>query len=776
MSLNLMVFDQFSRYKACSDLIRRTGFVTGSSVLDIGSGPECLFGQFMPDSQVTYVDPLIPGGSGEGHITGDIFSTELDGKSFDVVSAVDVLEHVPPEWRQAFLERMSLLGKNTIILGFPCSDLSDAFETDRTIDDQYRRIFGHDYPWLEEHYRYGLPSVGETVAQLTQLGWHCQSVGHGHAPWLRELLGFAICVWDIPSLNKVVLEISEKFNRELYSYDFRAPYYRQFVIASRNPLLPVSAPKTANDYIEADRFFQTLMEEARNSYFTESLRHFVELNAQIDVLNQKIEEVSSWITSQYEETASLQQAFFEKQSELMKMSDWAQSLVQELNRRSTFFMYRAEIKVKRYLVFGKKKLAQSIVGGIARYIRDRRRNSERRVSLDVLKRSVMDKDGRLIVTFPIITWDFRRQRPQHIVSRLRDSGFSIVYVAMSLAPLGRRLRGNKDALTQIAFNELSPHVNQAWLNSFKQLNVYTDPIEGDDLWNVSSGLDALIAELRPKSIIYLVQFPGWGLVAQDLRNKLGGKIIFDCMDDHAGFSTNSGQALKTEEMLIENADLVITSSNLLEERVKLINSNTIQVKNGTEFEHFANPIQNGQLDHLHNRPIIGYYGAISDWFDMELVAYCASQRPDWNFVLIGATFGADLRPVEGLRNVHLLGEKPYANLPGYLAYFDVCTIPFKLIPLTLATNPVKFYEYLSAGKPVVSVDLPELHAYREDCYLARNRGEFLAQLERANAERQEEKLIARRLKLASENSWDARVSTILEMNILKTSLLQTKTL
>lgn len=849
-----MIFDQYSRYKACADLMHQANVVSGSTVLDIGSGPECLFGQFMPDVTMTYVDPLIPSGSGQGHITGNIFARELARQSFDCVSAVDVLEHVPPEHRQAFLQRMSSLGKNTLILGFPTSDSSDALETDKAIDDQYSAIFGHKYSWLEEHYRYGLPSMVGTVGQLSQLGWHCQTVGHGHAPWLRELLGFVICVWDIPSLSNVVLAISEKFNRELYPYDFRPPYYRQFVIASRSPLPHIIAPVTSNNIEAADNAFRVLMEDAQRQYFTASLRQLVERDAQIAALNQKIEEVSVWgatqratvaerdaqisalnqkieevsiwgatqqarvverdariaalnrkieevsewgaaqqatvvkgdaqVTSlnqkieevscwgrlQHEKNISLEQALSDKQAELMKMSDWAHGMMLELNRRNASIVSRVEKTAKRGGVIARKKLAQSFLGDMVRHVRDSRRFREKRVSLEVIRQSVLDNRGRLIITFPIITWDFRWQRPQHIVSRLRNRGFSVLYVAMSLTALGQRLRGSKEAFTQICFNELAPHVNQIWLNSSKQLNIYTDPIEGDDLHNISIGLNALISDLRPKSIIYLVQFPGWGPVAQDLQKKLGGKVIFDCMDDHGGFSTNTAQALKTEEVLMQNADLVIASSNLLEKRAKVLNPNTIQVKNGTEFDHFTNPIQNGYLDHFCDRPIIGYYGAISDWFDMKLVAHCASQRPDWNFVLIGATFGADLQPVEGMKNVHFLGEKPYKELPGYLAYFDVCTIPFKVIPLTLATNPVKFYEYLSSGKPIVSIELPELLSYQEDCYLACNPDEFLAQLERAYNERKDEKLIGRRLKLASENSWDARVSAILESEIFKTYL------
>jgi glycosyltransferase involved in cell wall biosynthesis/cyclopropane fatty-acyl-phospholipid synthase-like methyltransferase len=800
-----ILFDQYSRYKACSDILYQVGFAAGNTLLDIGSGPECLFGQFMPDANINYVDPLIPKGAGEGRITGNVFCNELDGQAFDCVSAVDVLEHVPPEHRLKFVRRLASLAMNTVILGFPTSDSSAALETDQAIDEQYHEVYGHKYSWLEEHYRYGLPSMAETVQQLTDLGWHCQTVGHGHAPWLRELLGYVICAWDIPSMGALVQEISERFNRELYAYDFIAPHYRQFIIATRNPLPPRIVFESKTGGVAAEATFRALMDQARNRYFSTSLRQFAERDIQIALLNKKIEESSAWgaaqqsaiverdvlITSlnrKIEEASAwgtAQQATIverdaliavqekvlsDKQAELMKMSDWAQGMMLEINQRNVPVVSKIQKFVNRVVAFLRKKLAKSYIGDLVRYARDVRSFGEKRVSLDVIRNSVAENNGRLIVTFPIITWNFRWQRPQHIVSRLRDRGFSVLYVAMSMSPLGRRFRNKKEALSLMSFNELVPGVNKIWINSSKQINVYVDPIEGDDLQNISMGLEALISELRPKSVIYLIQFPGWGAVALDLRSKLGGKVIFDCMDDHGGFSTNTQQALQTEEALIKNSDLVIASSNVLEEKAKLFNPHTIQVKNGTEFEHFANPIPNGKLDHLRNRPIVGYYGAISDWFDVEIVAYCARQRPDWNFVLVGATAGADLKPIIDSNNVHLLGEVPYKELPGYFAYFDVCTIPFKIIPLTMATNPVKFYEYLSAGKPVVSVALPELLPYEEDCYLARNAEDFLVQLDRAFKERDDQEKIQRRKTLASNNSWDARVSTILDSDIFASYL------
>jgi cyclopropane fatty-acyl-phospholipid synthase-like methyltransferase/glycosyltransferase involved in cell wall biosynthesis len=829
-----IIFDQYSRYKACSELLHKTGFDPGSTVLDIGSGPECLFGQFMTDAVMTYVDPLIPTGSDHGRITGSVFTNELDEKYFDCVSAVDVFEHVPPEHRLAFLERCSSLSKKVLILGFPTSDSSDAAQTDKAIDEQYRAIFGHDYSWLEEHYKFGLPSLEETKKQLGELGWHVQSVGHGHAPWLKELLGFVICIWDIPALHDVVLKISEKFNRELYPFDFRPPFYRQFLIATREPVPALSAPALPDAIPAPDDLFKELMEQAHNLYLATSIRQFDGLNkamekqdATIVDLNEKIQEVSVWgaglnaalverdatifqlntqiaevsqwastlnvslserdsviaeLSDQINEVSAsanilssfatqcsqeaagsvgaMSLSLAEKHAELMRLSDWADSMRRELEQRNASIFYKAGAGLRGLKKSIRRRLSSSVVGDLIRHVRDRRRYRHTKVTFDEVRASLHANGGKLIITFPIITWDFRWQRPQHIVTRLRNQGHAILYVAMSVAALGRKCRSQTEAGTLLAFNQLDRDIQQVWLHSAGNINVYNDSIAGDDLHNLACGLGAAIAALKPTSIHYLIQFPGWWPVAERLRGQHGGKVIFDCMDDHAGFSTNSAQALQTEEHLIRQADLVITSSKLLEEKVHVLNPRTIQVKNGTEFEHFHAPRHNGELDHLSGHPIIGYYGAISDWFDMQIVAHCATAHPDWHFVLIGATFGADLMPVKDLANVHFLGEKKYAELPGYLAYFDVCTIPFKVIPLTLATNPVKFYEYMSAGKPVVSVALPELLPYRDDCYLADDAYQFDLLLQQALAEKDNPHKIERRQQLARENSWDSRAEAI----------------
>ena len=128
-------------------------------------------------------------------------------------------------------------------------------------------------------------------------------------------------------------------------------------------------------------------------------------------------------------------------------------------------------------------------------------------------------------------------------------------------------------------------------------------------------------------------------------------------------------------------------------------------------------------------------------------------------MLLGGVFGVDVDRLKALPNVSLLGQQPYATMPQYLYHFDVCLIPFKVNPTTEATDPVKLYEYLSAGKPVVSVALPELEPYRDLLYLASDADDFLGQLDRAVAE-DDPDLVQRRRQFAARHSWTDRYQRI----------------
>jgi glycosyltransferase involved in cell wall biosynthesis len=194
------------------------------------------------------------------------------------------------------------------------------------------------------------------------------------------------------------------------------------------------------------------------------------------------------------------------------------------------------------------------------------------------------------------------------------------------------------------------------------------------------------------------------------------RVVYYCVDDFAAFAGfDSTLVAELERRTIAASDVVITSSAELYEERRPLHPNTHLVRHGVDYDHFAVAADLSpqaipdDIKHL-PRPVLGYFGLISDYVDLELLAQTARRRPDWSFVLIGEA-RCDLACVQGLGNVHVLGGRAYEQLPAYCRGFDVGLIPFRMNRLTRAVNPIKLREYLAAGLPVVSAPLPEVKRF-----------------------------------------------------------------
>lgn len=354
-----------------------------------------------------------------------------------------------------------------------------------------------------------------------------------------------------------------------------------------------------------------------------------------------------------------------------------------------------------------------------------------------------------VLSFSVIEWDFRFQRPQQLLTQFARKGHRVFYLSTTFHQDG----------SQMLLRKIDERIVGMQLPGPEDLNLYRQVLDDETLAGFVRAIDRFQYEAGITNAVVLVQLPFWKTLAEAVRKRWGWKIVYDCMDEHSGFSTNTPAMLRQEEELIESSDLVIATSQLLLAKTSRLARRTLQLPNATDFDHFSrnHSIQSGPSTILSglDGSVIGYYGAISDWFDVEMIRSAAVARPDWQFVLIGSTYGADVRPLKHLKNVHLLGEQPYDILPRYLERFDVACIPFLITPLTMATNPVKFYEYLSAGKPVVSVELPELEPYREFYYPARNHEDFILQIEEALLEDSPEQA-ERRVDFARYQTWQMR--------------------
>jgi glycosyltransferase involved in cell wall biosynthesis len=214
-----------------------------------------------------------------------------------------------------------------------------------------------------------------------------------------------------------------------------------------------------------------------------------------------------------------------------------------------------------------------------------------------------------------------------------------------------------------------------------------------------------------------------------------------------------------ERRLLRRADLVIAASEGLAASKSRSNPRVVLVRHGVDHAHFARAVDpaTGVPEDLAPlpRPVIGFFGLVADWIDLELVRAVADAYPRASVVLIGRV-ATSLAPLDGARNVHVLGRRPYALLPSYCRGFDVALTPFLVNELALSANPLKAREYVAAGLPNVCTDLPELRSV-PGCRIARTRAEFVQEVGRALADGGPSRA---RSDLVRGESWEARVDEI----------------
>jgi len=237
-------------------------------------------------------------------------------------------------------------------------------------------------------------------------------------------------------------------------------------------------------------------------------------------------------------------------------------------------------------------------------------------------------------------------------------------------------------------------------------------------------------------------------------------VIYHCVDEYSEFSGVPKDTIaRMEQELMRRADLVFTSAEKLCIERQASNPRTHFIPHGVDVAHFSRALDPatvvpGSIRQL-PRPVIGFFGLLADWVDLDMIAALARARPQWSFALVGKV-QTDLGAVKHLPNVHLLGQQPYAALPGYCRGFDVGLIPFRMNELTMRVNPLKMREYLAAGLPVISTPLPEVARYDGLVRMATREADFLQQIAAALQERSAE-LDRRRVAAMSHEGWEARV-------------------
>jgi glycosyltransferase involved in cell wall biosynthesis len=248
--------------------------------------------------------------------------------------------------------------------------------------------------------------------------------------------------------------------------------------------------------------------------------------------------------------------------------------------------------------------------------------------------------------------------------------------------------------------------------------------------------------------------------------------VYDCVDDYreqtGGDPQRRALVSACDRAAAERSRVVFTTATPLLERHRGVNPRTHLVRNVGDFEHFVTAADrrnaSASLGVL-ARPVVGFAGNfLAEKVDLDLLERIATSRPDWTLLLVGperAETAGRLRSLAGLPNVVWIGAVPYAGVPAAVAAFDVALIPYIANAYTRSCFPLKVYEYLAAGKPVVATGLPELADLGPHVVLAESHDAAIAAIEAALAAPVGDREV--RQAVAAQNTWETRTARLLDL-------------
>jgi len=229
--------------------------------------------------------------------------------------------------------------------------------------------------------------------------------------------------------------------------------------------------------------------------------------------------------------------------------------------------------------------------------------------------------------------------------------------------------------------------------------------------------------------------------------------------------------LQKHNYILKDEDIIViaTADKLFEEVASKRRKNFYLSTNGVCVEDFQvkkdlktipAPIRNIVKK---AKPIVGYYGALAKWFDYEFVKYLAKNRSDYEILLIGHKHDDSLRKA-GLQhhsNITVLPPVEYKDLPSYAIWFDVSIIPFTLNEITESVSPVKLFEYMALGYPIVTTNLPECRKYKS-ALIGNTASDFVKKVDEALTLKDDEEYKKTLIKEAMENSWEKKAEVIVK--------------
>ena len=358
-------------------------------------------------------------------------------------------------------------------------------------------------------------------------------------------------------------------------------------------------------------------------------------------------------------------------------------------------------------------------------------------------------------------WFAENRTSSHHVAKRLSRHLRLLYVdSPGMRPpnaSGRDLRRllRKLAATFRRPREVAPNL---WHCTVPQIPYRKLP--GMEAFNRAFGRWAVRRAMRHAGITRAISWfvvPHPGFMAKRIDEEL---CVYYCIDDYAAHpGVDAARVAAADLALTRIADQVFVAPPSLVAAKTAQNATTAFAPHGVDAELFgqandpATPVP--ALAASLPRPVIGFFGSLAAWIDLELVEWLARERPQWSFLLVGQAF-VDVSRLEALPNVTLAGPQRYESLPSWARAFDVAIIPYRMNQQVANANPLKLREYLATGRPVVTVSNPEIERFAQWVRIATGREEFLRQIEAAL---QPEPPGAADARIASVRSmtWDQRV-------------------
>ncbi|GAA4828611.1 glycosyltransferase [Paenibacillus vulneris] len=365
--------------------------------------------------------------------------------------------------------------------------------------------------------------------------------------------------------------------------------------------------------------------------------------------------------------------------------------------------------------------------------------------LEELELLFKQSQGRKIFVFPgpSCPWGYMFQRPQQLARSLANLGYTVIY------------------LVDLSF-PYSPDWNVRGLKKVQDnIYLYNDNMQGQLL--IKS-----ITQYKINNIVVWQYWPHQHNFVKKLPNYV--TKIYDCIDHINTFNNYENIYEDFKESLID-ADLVLATAKKILAETKNIRADCYLIPNGVHFEDF-NIFYNKQYPsnwgHLavakkENKYIVGYYGAIADWFDFEAVNYMAVKNPNCIFLLVGEVYPSvedKIKQLKNNSNVVILPRVTYSQIPQLLSFFDVAMIPFKLNDITLNTSPVKVYEYMAGGKLTIASNMPEINNMSA-VLIASSVEDFDKKLKLALTRLKDPFLRDEMQRIAQANTWNDRIREVL---------------